>query len=206
MFARNINLELIKKAIEGKDEFRIFERDGFIIVDYMITKEDTFHHSDPELQLVLRELRGIALSADGQKVISLGYHKFFNIGEKPETQLSKIDFNENHVVLDKLDGCCDENTLLMTSDGEKTIKEICDTEYRGMILGFDHQNNQACWSLVIDHSVKENNNDWYELEMENGQFIKLTGNHKVWVKNKSEYIKVEDLNENDEVLFVEDCK
>lgn len=104
MFARNLNLELVKKAIEGKDEFRIFERDGFIVVDYMITKADTFMHEDPNLQRVLRELRGIAFSADGQTVISRPYDKFFNIGEKEETQWDNIDFTQPHKVLNKLDG------------------------------------------------------------------------------------------------------
>lgn len=99
-----LTLDLVKKAIEGKDEFRIFERDGFIVVDYMISKADTFMHEDPELQKVLRELRGVAFSADGQRVISLPYHKFFNIGEKDETHISKINFENSHVVLDKLDG------------------------------------------------------------------------------------------------------
>jgi RNA ligase len=99
-----ITLDLVKKAIEGKDEFRIFERDGFIVVDYMISTSDTFMHEDPELQKVLRELRGIAFSADGQRVISRPYDKFFNIGEKEETFLSNIDFSQPHVVLNKLDG------------------------------------------------------------------------------------------------------
>jgi T4 RnlA family RNA ligase len=99
-----LSVDIVKKAIEGKDEFRIFERDGFIVVDYMITKADTFMHEDPELQKVLRELRGIAFSADGQRVISRPYDKFFNVGEKEETFLSNIDFTQKHVVLNKLDG------------------------------------------------------------------------------------------------------
>lgn len=103
-FARNITLDIVKKAIQGKDEFRIFERDGFVVVDYLITKADTFMHEDPELQKVLRELRGIAFSADGSHVISRPYDKFFNIGEKEETLLSNLDFTQHHVVLNKLDG------------------------------------------------------------------------------------------------------
>lgn len=200
-----LTLDLVKKAIEGKDEFRIFERDGFIVVDYMITKQDTFMHEDPELQKVLRELRGIAFSVDGQCVISRPFDKFFNIGEKEETQLSNIDFTQPHVVLNKLDGCCDADTILMTSDGEKTIKEICDEKYRGMVLGYNHNSLNFEWSLVIDHSIKENNDNWYEIEIEDGKSIKLTGNHKVWVKNKNQYIRVDELVEGDEVLLKEDC-
>lgn len=115
-----LSVDIVKKAIEGKDEFRIFERDGFIVVDYMITKADTFMHEDPELQKVLRELRGIAFSADGQRVISRPYDKFFNIGEKEETFLSNIDFTQKHVVLNKLDG-----SMI------RTIPVDCTTEFVG---------------------------------------------------------------------------
>lgn len=104
MFARNITLDQVKEAIKDKTEFRIFERDGFVVVDYVITTATTFEHDDPELKMVLQELRGIAFSADGKTVISRPYHKFRNIGECAETQLSNIDFDKHHVVLHKEDG------------------------------------------------------------------------------------------------------
>jgi RNA ligase len=37
-------------------------------------------------------------------LISRPYHKFFNIGEKQETHLNKVNLNEPHVILEKLDG------------------------------------------------------------------------------------------------------
>lgn len=100
----NLNLDMVREAIVDKEEFRIFERDGFVVVDYMITKADTFMHDDPQKQLILRELRGIAFSADGSKVVSRPFHKFFNIGEKEETLLANVDFSLPHTVLNKLDG------------------------------------------------------------------------------------------------------
>ena len=39
----------------------------------------------------------------------------------------------------------------------------------------------------------------YELEKEDGTFIKLTGNHKVLTKNRG-YVRVDDLNIDDDIL------
>ena len=41
----------------------------------------------------------------------------------------------------------------------------------------------------------------YELEMENGTTIKITGNHKVLLDNGL-WKKVEDLNENDNIINI----
>lgn len=38
------------------------------------------------------------------QVISRRLHKFFNIGELPETEPEKIDINRPHIILEKMDG------------------------------------------------------------------------------------------------------
>lgn len=101
---KDITIDLVKKSIENKREFRIIKGEDYLIIDYVIMKSDTFFHEDKIMQSVLRQLRGIAFSSDGQRVISLPYHKFFNVGEKPETHLSLIDFSQPHRILNKLDG------------------------------------------------------------------------------------------------------
>lgn len=83
--------------IKGKDEFIVAERDEFTIVNYIVTKEDSFDHP------ILRECRGLIFGLDG-KVIARRYHKFFNVGEKEETLPANISMTDPHVILDKLDG------------------------------------------------------------------------------------------------------
>jgi len=38
------------------------------------------------------------------QVISRRLHKFFNIGELPETESERVDISRPHVILEKMDG------------------------------------------------------------------------------------------------------
>ena len=50
-----------------------------------------------------RQCRGLIFNHDGD-VISPGFHKFFNCGERTETLIENINWNLPHVILEKLDG------------------------------------------------------------------------------------------------------
>ncbi len=91
--------------IEGRKEFRIGEKEGYTVVNYAVAFDETFKwdDNDPIGSAVRRECRGITFDKEG-KLICRKYHKFFNVGEKEETQLNKINLYEPHIVLQKLDG------------------------------------------------------------------------------------------------------
>jgi RNA ligase len=92
--------------IEGRDEFRVMEKDWYTVINYAIAFEETFKWdaNDPVGSAVRRECRGLIFDTETGKLISHPYHKFFNAGEKEETQLHKINLYEPHIVLEKLDG------------------------------------------------------------------------------------------------------
>lgn len=105
-------------------------------------------------------------------------------------------------VYDKLDGCCDENVTLETErNGKKTIKEICETQLKDNVKAFDIDLQKEVFDKIINYSIKDNINDWYEITLENGCTIKLTATHKVWLPKLQCYREVKDLVENDEILF-----
>jgi RNA ligase len=83
--------------VEGRTDFAVKRRDGYTAIDYIFAGPDTF--DEP----IRRECRGIKFGADG-KIIARPYHKFFNLGEKPETQPDVVNWAIPHVVLEKLDG------------------------------------------------------------------------------------------------------
>jgi intein/homing endonuclease len=68
-------------------------------------------------------------------------------------------------------------------------------------LGYNHETSQEEMVDILAHSVKSNNNDWYELELEDGKTITLTGNHKVYLPELDCYRRVEDL-KGDEVFLL----
>jgi len=91
--------------IEGRTEFRVMEKDWYSVVNYMVSLEETFQwdSDDPVGSTIRRECRGLIFNREGE-LVSRPYHKFFNIGEKEETQLNKVNLYEPHIVLEKLDG------------------------------------------------------------------------------------------------------
>ena len=93
--------------IEGRDEFKVMEKDWYTVINYAVAFEDTFslirersHHN----MKIRRECRGLIFDTTTGQLISRPYHKFFNAGEREETQLNKINLYEPHIVLEKLDG------------------------------------------------------------------------------------------------------
>jgi RNA ligase len=93
--------------IEGRDEFRVMQKDWYTVINYAVAFEDTFSLDSEKSHYnmtIRRECRGLIFDTATGQLISRPYHKFFNAGEKEETQLDKINLYEPHVVLEKLDG------------------------------------------------------------------------------------------------------
>lgn len=93
--------------IKDRPEFKVMDKGWYTVVNYMVAFEDTFsliHHRTHYNMWVRRECRGLIFSNETGQLISRPYHKFFNVGERDETQLNKIDLSKPHVVLEKLDG------------------------------------------------------------------------------------------------------
>jgi RNA ligase len=100
------NINDVLPHISGKEEFRVMEKDWYTVVNYAVAFEETFQWdaNDPVGSTIRRECRGLIFDTETGNLISRPYHKFFNAGEKEETQLNKINLYEPHVVLEKLDG------------------------------------------------------------------------------------------------------
>lgn len=77
------------------------EQNGLIFFNYRVMRPETFPPVVDYNTATRREFRGLAFYADTGKVASRPFHKFFNLGERPEEQW---DFKQSHVVEEKLDG------------------------------------------------------------------------------------------------------
>lgn len=93
--------------IEDWKEFKVIEKDWYIVVNYAVAFEETFSFVKSRSlynMAIRRECRGLIFDSKTRKLISRPYSKFFNVGEREETNLDKIDLTQPHVVLEKLDG------------------------------------------------------------------------------------------------------
>jgi RNA ligase len=111
----NITLDEVRQAVAnhnartGTSAFIEADRGDYVIFNYVISFDGIFpfpNTDDPALNreyTVLRECRGLTFSKDG-RILARKFAKFFNIGEKPESQIDVIDWSEPHHVLEKMDG------------------------------------------------------------------------------------------------------
>jgi RNA ligase len=116
MFPNIHDIDDVLWAIKDAPEFIVAEKDGYTVINYVVAGHDTFpsmieDDSDAWESIgwfnlgyaIRRECRGLIFGSDG-RLINRRYHKFFNVNEKDETQLDKIDWSKPHVILEKLDG------------------------------------------------------------------------------------------------------
>ena len=103
----------------------------------------------------------------------------------------------------KIHGCVTGDTLIETSDGTFTIKEIVEKKLKTNIKAYDTTNNTVVFVPIDDYFFKKNDGEWYEIELENGKTIKITGNNPVYLPELNCYRKVEDLAVGD-VLLVDE--
>ncbi len=105
--------------IAGSKEFIVAEREGYKVVNYIVTTPDTFpasyrlsgkltrdykdYKEFDHSAIVRRECRGMIFDQDGY-ILSRRLHKFFNVGEKSEVFPDKLDLSRPHRILEKLDG------------------------------------------------------------------------------------------------------
>lgn len=106
------NISEVLPAIEGCDDFIIRDDGNIKSVDYRRVSKGTFDGPHAALR---RECRGIKFCSNTGRILARPYHKFFNVGERPETQIDAIDWTRPHTVEVKYDGSMVHT--VMDSDG-----------------------------------------------------------------------------------------
>lgn len=110
----------------------------------------------------------------------------------------------------KFDGCLDyDSVVILKSQGAIKIGDIVEKNKDGLIQTFNVKTNKIEYKKIINRFVdcyeedESETHQWYEIEMESGRTIKLTGNHRVWIPSLKCWRKVEDLNGDEDFLIKE---
>ena len=106
-------IEDVLPAIADRDEFIVADRHDFRVINYNVGYADTFTIDEDDVMLnygvwipkgvMRRECRGLIFYPDGT-IMSRPFHKFFNVGERDETQMHCIDMSQPHTLYEKMDG------------------------------------------------------------------------------------------------------
>jgi hypothetical protein len=104
----------------------------------------------------------------------------------------------------KLDGCLSGDTLIELEDGRIiTIGEVVQQKINCKVKIYNVNSNQVEYKTITAYMENENNKgfQWFELELEDGKKIKLTGNHPVWLPDLRCYRRVDQLKGHENVLL-----
>ena len=96
--------------------------------------------------------------------------------------------------------CIDGNSNILTEDGIKTIKEICDNKYMGKILSFNLFERKYEYQKILNHYISRNNKDWYEIKLENDELLIISGEHPIWCDDLKCYRQIKNLS-GEEILL-----
>ena len=146
---------------------------------------------------IVRECRGLIIDEDSLEPVSVPFFKFGNYGE---SYCPEIDW-ESAVITEKRDGCVSCDTLILTKEGNIRIDEIIKDPKKYHILTFNHINDCIEEDEIEAFSIQDSIDNWYEIELENGYKLKVTGNHLIWCDNLKCYRRVDELDGNEELLI-----
>ena len=102
----------------------------------------------------------------------------------------------------KVHGCVEKSTIVNTKEfGDLTIGEIVDNKINCHILARDIEKDEDVYVPIDQHYMIPNDGDWYEIELEDGRKLTITGNNPVWLPELNCYRKVEELVGNEYLLL-----
>ena len=93
--------------------------------------------------------------------------------------------------------CFPEDTKIETNDGNKDIKNI---SIGDIVYSYNENKNKIELKPVEEIYKREYSGELICIELDNGNIIKCTSNHKIYTTNRG-YIEAKDLLESDDILI-----
>jgi intein/homing endonuclease len=102
---------------------------------------------------------------------------------------------------EKCHGCVSEDTIIETLEhGPMNIKDIVGGKLNLHIKALDIPSGEVVYSRIGDWYLLEDDGEWYEVELEDGTILKITGNNPVWMPEIKAYRLTEELEVGDCLL------
>ena len=101
----------------------------------------------------------------------------------------------------KWDGCIHPDHILQTDQGELRIEEVVDRVNVGeslFVLGHDLTDSKNVMTEIVNAVKKHGGKDWVEVELENGDLLRLTEDHEVYTNNRG-WVEAKNLTPEDDI-------
>lgn len=120
-----------------------------------------------------------------------------------ERNMHRIQPTDSLAISVKEHGCVERNTIVNTMEfGNLSIGEIVEKKLECHIKAFDTNSEENVYVPIDNFYMIPNDGEWYEIELEDGKTITITGNNPVWLPDLKCYRRVDELN-GDEMLLVD---
>lgn len=104
-------------------------------------------------------------------------------------------------ISEKCHGCVDKDTLIDTKErGKVRIQEIVDNKEKFHVKTLNTKTNKIEYEEIGDWYFYANDDDWYEIELEDGRKLEITGNNPVWLPEEGKYVRVDELTGKETLL------
>lgn len=121
-----ITIEEAYEAIKGRKEFVVTQEQYTISFDYIVIMNDSF--TDEKYGWIRRNFRGITFCKNSGKLVSLPFHKFYNVGQNEESQFN-LHKHKKASIYEKLDGSmihfyknCNDDLVASTCRSSKNVQ------------------------------------------------------------------------------------
>jgi hypothetical protein len=121
---------------------------------------------------------------------------------------TRVDFTkEEWIGSRKLDGCLHGDSIIEFEDGKKLkIKDVVNSKIKGNVKSYNTKTKKIEYKPIIDwminlEDINRDNNEWFEITLENNKKIILTGNHRVWLPELRCWRRADELEGNEKLLI-----
>lgn len=140
------------------------------------------------------QMAGEVFNAFGKTI----HYDIENIKKHPDI----LEEGEIVSITEKIHGCADYDTIIETLEfGNMKIGDIVKNKVKCHVKSYNISSNEIQFNEILGYSEQETVNNWFSLETIDGETIKLTGNHLVWLPELNCYRAVEEL-KGDEILLI----
>lgn len=122
--------------------------------------------------------------------------------ENIQKVIKEIRPTDTITVTVKLHGCVEKNTIVNTLEyGDITIGEIVEKQINCSIKSYNVKTKKIEYAPVEQFYYVPNDGEWYEIELEDGTKLTITGNNPVWIPELNCYRRVDELDGTEMLLI-----
>lgn len=122
--------------------------------------------------------------------------------EQIEKSIKDIKPDDVITVSVKVHGCVEKNTIVNTKEyGDITIGEIVEKKINCLIKSYNIITKEIEYVPIEQFYFVPDDGEWYEVELEDGTKLTITGNNPVWLPELNCYRRVDELDGTEMLLI-----